>query len=163
MRRFVIGFLALALVGCGEATATVAPVALATEIPVPSPTPTCQMLTQTYDDEMREVLTKWDDAKKIAASTSRMSLATPLATLQEIKRDTEALTVPACVQKTHDLLGVSMGYTIDGYLSFLRSDGDEIVNLQFQLADEMMTAYTGNVNKMVRGVSLPGQTAIPTP
>ena len=163
MRRWItLVLIACALVGCG-ATETVAEAPSATETPAPTPMPTCQMLAQAYGDEIALILDTWEDAKKIAGSTARMSMAAPLATLQNIKRDTAAMIVPDCVQQTHALLASAMDYTIEAYLSFLRNEGDEIVNLRFDLANQMMTAYNGNINKLVRGEPLPNDAVVITP
>lgn len=151
-RRIILFVLLLVLAGCGEAaTVAVAPTPAATELPAPTPTPTCQQLAQVYDDEIKLVLSSWNDAQKIVDASPRMSLATPLATLQTIKRDTAAKIVPSCIEQTHGILLQWMDATIEGYLVFLRNEGQPVVDAQFEVASAWFGIYKSNMNKLVRG------------
>ncbi len=66
-----------------------------------------------------EVYVRWQDAATIASSTSRMALSTSIASLQVVKRDAAALTVPPCLSAGKTELLKGMELTVEGYLEFL--------------------------------------------
>jgi hypothetical protein len=65
---------------------------------------------------------KWADAAILAGSSSRVSLAGPIARLQEVRRETAQLVLPECLSEARQLLVTGMDNTIEGFLSFLRND-----------------------------------------
>jgi len=75
-----------------------------------------------YDKQTKEILSRWDDANKIAGSTSRISLSNPVSKLQEIKREAKSLKVARGYSECHNYLLEYMDATIDGYLAFMRND-----------------------------------------
>lgn len=66
-----------------------------------------------------ETMLRWEDAVRIADSTSRGALSGPLAQLQSVRRDAQALTVPPCLLQGKTDLVKGMDLIIDGYLAFL--------------------------------------------
>ncbi len=70
-----------------------------------------------------DVMSRWDDAVTIATSTARMSLSTPIANLQAIKRDATALTVPPCLAAGKTALIKGMELMLEGYLEFMANTG----------------------------------------
>ena len=46
-----------------------------------------------------DLYARWKDGKQVANLTSRIGLATPVATLQALRRETEALIVPDCLKR----------------------------------------------------------------
>lgn len=83
----------------------------------------CSEQAAEYLDQSQDMLERWDDANAIAGSTARMSLAGPLADLQEIRRDADDLEHPECANEVHDSMINFMDLTIDSYLSFMSDDG----------------------------------------
>lgn len=68
------------------------------------------------------LLARWDDAVKLAGTTSRIALPTQVAALQDIRRDASALTVPPCMDPAKVHLVNSMQATIDAFMAFMRND-----------------------------------------
>lgn len=73
---------------------------------------------------MDDAYARWEDAVRVAESTSRISLSTPVATLQSIRRETQELTVPPCMDEAKSTLVKSMDLTIEGFLTFMTQKGD---------------------------------------
>ena len=68
-----------------------------------------------------DVYAKWQDALKVADSTGRMALAAPVAALQALRREAEALTVPPCLDAGKLALVSGMTDAVDGYLVFMQN------------------------------------------
>lgn len=78
-------------------------------------------------DVLKGYVREWDDADKLANSTSRIALSQPVATLQGIERRTEAESLPLCGNWAQRRLVSSMTFGIDGYLAFMRQEPDATV------------------------------------
>lgn len=78
--------------------------------------------------DLQGVFEKWEDAEKLASSAPRISLATPVASLQEVKRQTAALNIAPCLEPAKAALVEGMSFRIDAYVSFMqqRSLADDI-------------------------------------
>lgn len=90
---------------------------------------------------------RWIDAVKLADSTSRVALATPLANLQQIKRDTEALMVPDCYTAKKKSLVAHMDATIDGFIAFMQNQvglGERFARMHFEEATKHLGDYTSS-------------------
>jgi hypothetical protein len=87
--------------------------------------------TRAAVEKMGDVISRWDDAEKVASQTPRMALAVQIQALQEIKRDTEDLTVPECMSDTKEHLIKAQEAAITGYVNFLGNADDGIVNANF--------------------------------
>lgn len=72
---------------------------------------------------------KWVDTSELASSTSRLSLSGPVATLQSILRDSEAVLVPPCLSDAKTKLLTGMRLDIDGYLTFMRDANNKFTTL----------------------------------
>lgn len=68
------------------------------------------------------------DAFDVAASTSRMSLSGPVSDMQAIRRETNAIEVPACLENAKGLAVEGMQDAIDGFFAFLSEESDADVN-----------------------------------
>jgi hypothetical protein len=114
-KTFIIGLL-LIIVACGqpntvEQTATVVA--------------NCQSEAAVYDDAIRPLLARWKDGVDLALASPRMSLAAPIAELQTIRRDTNALTVPSCLTEGHALIIKGMDARIASMTALLSNTGDD--------------------------------------
>lgn len=78
--------------------------------------------------DLKGIFEKWGDAEKLASSAPRVALATPVASLQEIKRQTAALSIAPCLEKAKTALVDGMSLRIDAYISFMQQHSlvDEI-------------------------------------
>ncbi|WP_423458018.1 hypothetical protein [Ottowia sp. VDI28] len=61
---------------------------------------------------------RWADAERLAFTTSRIALATPIATLQAIKREAESLTVPSCLTQAKEAINTLISKSNDAILQF---------------------------------------------
>lgn len=146
-------FLALILVGCGgpsaeHLTATAETQTLQTE---QTATATCLAEAKVYADAVEPIATEWDDAMKLAGQTGRGQLAPQIASLQEIKRKADDLSVPTCAAVAHDYLVDSMNANIDGFLAFMSQKPDDEVSEHFKDADTAMSAFKFELQKAVAG------------
>lgn len=103
---------------------------------------------ETYQEMVKPQIDKWQDAYQIANQTPRVSLASEIANLQEIKRDTESLEISECTIELHANLVQSMDFTIQGFLAFLGQDTDENVNYYFRQSDYYLEQYTKAIDEI---------------
>jgi len=149
MRHLLAGLVVVLLAGCGGAPITVA------EPPPPSPTvEACKNAAMNYDDALKPILARWDDALKITESTARIALAAQISTLQEIKREAEALTPGDCVLPTHTLITQSMNATIDGYLAFSGKKSEDEVQRYLVGAKLDYDLALAQINDLSRGLEV---------
>lgn len=79
-----------------------------------------------------EIFTEWQDAEKVAGSTSRIALAPSVSKLQEIKRNLASLSYAGCMETTRILYVTAMNTQIEAYLDFMRgSEGEAAAQLKF--------------------------------
>ena len=98
------------------------------------------MALKAFDD----VVLRWNDAVKVAGTTSRISLSGPVATLQAIRRDAEKITAPPCLDAGKVELLKSMSSTEQGFLVFMRNElklGDVLSKGDFEDAEKAMVAF----------------------
>lgn len=91
------------------------------------------------------VLTRWNDATKVAGTTGRIALAAPVSTLQAVRREAEALSVSPCMDPAKALLVSSMQHTIDAFITFMRNKldiGDTLAQPSFEEASKQFAAFT---------------------
>lgn len=93
-----------------------------------------------------DLLVRWDDAVKIAKSSSRITLSGPVAALQSIRREVEQLTLPPCMDSPRKTLVESMNRTIQGFMVFMGNDGAKASGVlasgaEFIAAEDHMTAF----------------------
>lgn len=62
---------------------------------------------------------RWQDAERLAQSTARIALAQPVSTLQQIKRETDGILVPPCLDAAKSHLISGMNWTIEGFIQFM--------------------------------------------
>lgn len=85
---------------------------------------------------------EFDDAVQIAESSSRMTLAGPLADLQEIRRETRDVEVAECAQPALDALLAYMDAEIELLLAFATNDEtDAEMVRRFDASIEARDAY----------------------
>jgi hypothetical protein len=104
-----------------------------------------------YNSTMAPILREWEDAKTLAGSTSRISLAPVISQLQSIERRVESMDVPLSIKAAHLVLIDSMNDTIQGYLYFMAQDDDSIVSLALQMGKTKYSLYQLNLTEISRG------------
>ena len=61
---------------------------------------------------------RWADAEKLAFATMRIALPGPIASLQAIKREGDAVAAPECLSRAKDALNALMGKSTEAILHF---------------------------------------------
>lgn len=93
---------------------------------------------------------RFDDANRVANSAPRISLAQPIAVLQGIRRDVEAVVVPSCLDGSKGALLSAMDEYIGGYLVFMaRGDDDarEVVRRRFLAAKAHIASFSERADR----------------
>jgi len=68
---------------------------------------------------LNDVLARYKDAMDLAGKTSRIALAAPVSNLQNLKRETDALVVPACLGLAKGNLTTGMNAINTAFLNFM--------------------------------------------
>lgn len=95
---------------------------------------------KTVDD----LAARWDDAVKVALTSGRIALPSPVGILQSTRREAEQLTVPPCLDEAKAQLVKSMNSTIEGFLVFMRNElkiGDALAQIHFEESSKQMRAF----------------------
>jgi len=92
-----------------------------------------------------EQTASWDDEVALAQNTPRIALASRIAVLQQIRRDTAGLAVPTCAEKAHAQLITYMDSVIDMFMLFMSGSDDlevqaaaDAANAEFALFETML-------------------------
>lgn len=99
--------------------------------------------------EIDAVLLRWEDATKVALTSSRIALSGPVAALQAVRREADQLTVPPCMDQAKVALVTSMNSTIQGFLVFMRNElkiGDTLAQIDFDAAAKHMASFRESRN-----------------
>ena len=91
-----------------------------------------------------DLLARWEDAVKVAGTSSRIALSTPVAALQATRREADQLTVPPCLDQAKEQLVQGMNSTIEGFLVFMRNElkiGDTLSQIHFEAAAQHMKTF----------------------
>lgn len=80
-------------------------------------------IEQTKENKaLLDLYRRWADAEKLALSTGRIALAGPVANMQAIQRDAEALTVPACLSEAKSTFAELTKKSVQGMLDFMSKE-----------------------------------------
>lgn len=108
-----------------------------------APEELCVVKAQPYVAQVESLLGDWDDANRLASSTSRIALSPAIASLQDIRRKASDLDWgPKCSAAMRQPLLDYMDKTIEGYLAFMADDPDSTVQRIFEEASEKLADYT---------------------
>ncbi len=86
-------------------------------------------------DQLNAIENRWDDAHKLASSTARIALATPISELQNVKRDLERLEVSECLTPAKEALSSYMNSNIANFLSFMANSDSTNFNSNKQIIE----------------------------
>lgn len=70
-------------------------------------------------EQLNEIEKRWDDAIDVASSTARIALPTPVAKLQDIKRDLGSIELSDCLKPAREALNDYMDIKINVFLQFM--------------------------------------------
>jgi len=89
--------------------------------------------------------TKFDDALKVAQSSSRISLAGPVGQLQTAMRETESLKVHTCLAEAQDVGVKRMKELLELFFVFMRNGSEVTQKSHAQAADKYLWDYMAKV------------------
>lgn len=92
------------------------------------------------DAKLKELMVRFQDASELAKSSSRIALAGPVASLQQIKRDLPAVVVPKCMENVKKNIVAAMEHHIQLFLSFMQSDERSSAHYATLYAEHMAMA-----------------------
>jgi len=70
--------------------------------------------------DLERLHSRWKDASALAGSTARIALATPVASLQAIRREASEMVVPECLDSPKAALLEGMDKEIEAYMKFMQ-------------------------------------------
>lgn len=91
-----------------------------------------------------DIVIRFNDANRVASSTSRIALSQPVATMQSMHREASQLSAPPCLALGKEDLVTGMKEIVDGYLIFMQNPakkGDELAQQYFKAADPSILRY----------------------
>lgn len=99
-----------------------------------------------------DLYAKWKDAIQVAQRTSRIGLATPVATLQALKRDAEGLIVPDCLKNGKVNLLDAMKLEIEGFLAFMGDTnlGKYVAQANSDAAEKLLLGFEADLSMCPR-------------
>lgn len=147
-RILLLVVLVILLTGCAPIQVQVQPTSEPSPIPTSVP---CSVQAEAYIEAIDEIAQEWDDARNLAGSTPRMSLAPAISDLQEIRRKVDKLDRPSCAESVHSLLIQHMDAVIDAFLKFLAQESDSIVNAKFTEASMAFDQWIEEYGKLMDG------------
>lgn len=116
---------------------------------VPGCAQSCADQTEEYRATVDDLLEEWEDALAVAGSTSRISLAGPMAELQSIRREAGDIEgVPECAESAHDLLLKSMDDAIDAMLAFAAQEEDSRVTDLMEIAGNRYESFNREYGRL---------------
>ena len=82
---------------------------------------------ETFQDDVDDLVLRWDDAIEVASSTPRVSLSDQVVRMQEVRQDARALEEPACAEALHVKRKMidMMDSGIDLFTAFMGESGDD--------------------------------------
>ncbi|HCU57456.1 MAG TPA: hypothetical protein DF984_04395 [Anaerolineaceae bacterium] len=89
------------------------------------------------------------DYYNVAGATGRAYLAPPVLAMQEVKQEVSALTVPTCLEVAKDNLIKGMDYNVDGYLAFMKEEGNIAINEEFENGDKYLELFYDNISEIL--------------
>ena len=124
-----------------------------------SPQDECLAGLETYMPQMQAIIGRWNDAFEIAESSPRMSLAGPIASLQEIRREANAITPPTCMNELHSSTTQGMDAFVTMFLDFMADPDTEFDDWYLLLAmlsirawEEVFADYQEDPTAHVQGL-----------
>lgn len=113
---------------------------------------------KTASAKMMGITEKYIDAFALASSTSRIALAGSIESMQEIKREANAVEVPQCLEEAKYWQIQAMEADINAFMLFMAQASDRDVNSAFDLANQYWDTTTKLINEI--GACMPN--CVPT-
>lgn len=97
-----------------------------------------------HQDSLRKFENTFEDAYRLAASTSRIALSGPVSKLQALHREAEAMQLPACMAQPKADLVESLRLYTSAFMGFMANRGGDVETLtseRFAEAGAKLGAY----------------------
>jgi hypothetical protein len=99
--------------------------------------------------KIADIFIVWSDAYAVANATGRGNLFIPIASLQAIRRDLQAVEVPLCMNIVKKDAILSMNSAIDGFFAFVKEASDTTVNSYFKDATAFLKASNDGMARIM--------------
>lgn len=115
--------------------------------PTATPTPLpCAVQMISFMGELNKVASRWDDARSLAASTSRIALSPVVSQLQDIRRQADGLQPPDCAAYVKLYLVEYMDNTIEAFILFMGDAPDNKIESKFKSASLSFDLYEKEID-----------------
>ena len=114
----------------------------------------CAQITADKLRELGSISQRYEDAFKLATSTSKIMLAPQVELLQSIKREADIISVPKCMEKLKGFVISAFNNGIEGFLAFMQDKGDAVVNSFFEQSSKDSNAAVAEMNN-IAAICLP--------
>ena len=172
--KFAILILALLLSACGSPEETEQPdvtlPSFGTQVTVNTlaPSPTVDICSP---DNMAETLQpfllmmqRFDDAAALVSNTPADQLVQPIADLQAVRRDAQAMEIPVCLGDLQQVQIVYMNQVIDVALAFLNGNAtNEQINAGLNATRQLRQLYDTELARLLGITPEPTPTVVSTP
>jgi len=124
-------------------TQTAKPTSTVITEPVESPDTSSQVcISEELQAELTGIENRFEDAIDFSENNQRFNLSLILMELQEIRRETQQMVVPSCLNLSHGYLLDYMDHTIDAFASFLAEEPlvvSKLIKADIALSDYYFT------------------------
>jgi hypothetical protein len=99
-------------------------------------------------NKISNLWTEFSDTEKLAGSTPRVSLASPISILQSIKRELDKIEVPFCLGNSKDYISKGMEFVVQAYLDFMAQKPDKQIKDGFTNASNLYEKAATEINRV---------------
>lgn len=133
----------------------------------PGTTPTMDLCAPEHIKDaanaVHRLMRAFDDAAQIAQNSAREQLTAPITGLQAVRRQSEDLQVPACLNMLKNLQLAYMNTEITTLISFVGGAKADALNSEITLARSNRAAYNAELERLLGVTLTPGPTMFPLP
>jgi len=142
----LVCIIAFSISGCSSSPEAEAPAI--TQAAVDNIDPCAPEVIQTTGSPLQMLMDQFDDSADIAANSPHEQLAEPIANLQELRRETEDLLVPICLESLKTAQIDYMNSVIDTLLMFLSLQDEAVIMVGIEISDELRALYESQVSEL---------------
>jgi len=94
-----------------------------------------------YTASVDPLLEKYKDAFNVALSAPKIALTGPIAELQKLRREIEALNVPTCAQQAHKYLLASLQKNEEAFMNFQSGKDQALIKSDLAEGSALLKSY----------------------
>jgi hypothetical protein len=108
----------------------------------------CQEQVRAYTQQINPITTEWGAAVQRANAAPPADLSPAIASMQEIRRRTDSITVPECANNAHGLLTRSMDMQLQGFRDTLDNKPTTTVKQEFSDAAQAFANFEAEIRRL---------------